>query len=153
MNSRCASSKKNTSFGLSRSPTSGRKVNRSASTHIKNVENITGRAAWLPTSSRRDDAAALRIDAHQIVRVEFGLAEERVGAFGLEVDQRPQDHARRRRRHCAERFELGLALVAGQERDDRAQVLQVEQRQALLVGPVKDQPECRLLGSVEPQHL
>ena len=52
VNSRCASSKKNTSLGLSTSPISGRNVNRSASTHIRNVENITGRVAWLPTSSR-----------------------------------------------------------------------------------------------------
>ncbi|COX47803.1 Uncharacterised protein [Mycobacterium tuberculosis] len=51
VNNRCASSKKNTSLGLSRSPTSGRKVNRSASTHIRKVENIAGRNAWLPNSS------------------------------------------------------------------------------------------------------
>ncbi|PQM47707.1 hypothetical protein C1Y40_02078 [Mycobacterium talmoniae] len=45
VNSRWASSKKNTSLGLSTSPTSGSRVNRSASTHIKKVENSTGRAA------------------------------------------------------------------------------------------------------------
>ena len=52
--------------------------------------------------------------AHQVLGLELGLAEERVGAFGLEVDQRAQDHARGRRRHRAERLELGLALVAGE---------------------------------------
>ena len=43
-NSRCASSKKNTSFGLSRSPASGRSEYRSASSHIRNVENSAGRS-------------------------------------------------------------------------------------------------------------
>ena len=74
-------------------------------------------------------------------------------AFGLEVDQRPQDHTRRRRRDRAERLEFRLALVAGQVLDHRAQILQVEQRQALLIGPVEDQAERRLLSRVEPQHL
>ncbi len=42
-NSRCASSKKNTSLGLSTSPTSGSCVYRSASNHIRKVEKMTGR--------------------------------------------------------------------------------------------------------------
>ena len=37
LKSRCASSKKNTSFGFSRSPTSGRFSNSSASSHSRNV--------------------------------------------------------------------------------------------------------------------
>ena len=37
LNSRCASSKKNTSFGLSRSPTSGRCSNSSDSSHSRKV--------------------------------------------------------------------------------------------------------------------
>ena len=41
-NSRCASSKKNTSLGFSTSPTSGRSWNRSASSHMRNVENSLG---------------------------------------------------------------------------------------------------------------
>ena len=51
MKSRCASSKKNTSFGLSTSPTSGRSVNRSASSHIKKVEKRAGWLARLGSSS------------------------------------------------------------------------------------------------------
>jgi hypothetical protein len=49
----------------------------------------------------------------------------------------------------AELLEVGLALVADEVVDDRAQVLEVEQRQALLVGEVEDQPEAGLLGVVE----
>ena len=40
--SRCASSKKKHSFGIARSPTSGRFWNSSASSHIRNVENNFG---------------------------------------------------------------------------------------------------------------
>ncbi|CPU29395.1 Uncharacterised protein [Mycobacteroides abscessus] len=51
-NSRCASSKMNTSLGLSTSPISGSFVNRLARIHIRNVENRTGRAACAPSSTR-----------------------------------------------------------------------------------------------------
>ncbi|MNI65668.1 hypothetical protein D3C73_1211840 [compost metagenome] len=42
LNSRWASSRKKTSLGLSRSPASGRSSNRSASSHMRNVENSRG---------------------------------------------------------------------------------------------------------------
>ena len=51
-NSRCASSKKKTSFGLSRSPASGSVSNSSARSHIRNVENSLGRS-WTAASSRQ----------------------------------------------------------------------------------------------------
>ncbi len=51
-NNRWASSKKKTSLGLSRSPTSGRSLNRSASSHIRNVEKRAGRSCTPGTSSR-----------------------------------------------------------------------------------------------------
>ena len=41
----------------------------------------------------------------------------------------------------------------GEVADHRAQVLEVEQRQAARVGVVEDQPEARLLGVVQPEHL
>ena len=77
---------------------------------------------------QRNDAAALRVDPHQVLRPQFGLAEKGVGPFGFEVDQRAQDHPGRRRRHRAESLELRFALVAGEELDDRTQILEVEQR-------------------------
>ena len=51
LNSRCASSKKNTSFGLSASPISGSWWYSSASIHIMKVENSAGRS-WTSDSSR-----------------------------------------------------------------------------------------------------
>ena len=56
-------------------------------------------------------------------------------------------------RHRAKRLEFRLALVTGQVLDHRAQILQVQQRQTLLVGPVEDQAERRFLSLVEPQHF
>lgn len=56
-------------------------------------------------------------------------------------------------RDPAEFREVGLALVAGEVRDDRAEVLEIQQREAPRVGPVEDQAQRRLLGVVEPQHL
>jgi len=50
-NSRWASSKKKTSFGLSMSPTSGRSWNRSASSHIRKVEKMSGRSCRFGNSS------------------------------------------------------------------------------------------------------
>ena len=102
---------------------------------------------------QRDDAVALVVVAQQIVRVELGLAEEGVAALGIEVHQRPQDDARTRRRHPAQIFQSGLALVAGQVADDSAQLVQCHQRAADLFGPVEDQPQRRLLSSIEPQHF
>ena len=52
-NSRCASSKKNTSLGLSRSPASGSSSNSSASSHISAVENSSG-LSCTPGSSRHE---------------------------------------------------------------------------------------------------
>ncbi|SIM28443.1 Uncharacterised protein [Mycobacteroides abscessus subsp. bolletii] len=105
-----------------------------------------------PQLDQRDDALVSG-SAHQIVRIDFGFAEERVAAVGLQIDQRTQDHARRRRRHTAEVLQVRLALIAGQVRDDRAQIFQVLQWQLLLVCPVEDQSQRGFLGGIEPQHL
>ena len=83
-----------------------------------------------------------------------GSPKNVLGALVLEGDQLAQDDARRS--PCdspPSSFELGLALVAGEVLDDRAQVLQVEQRQPGLVGEVEDQPERGLLHVVEAEHL
>ena len=100
-----------------------------------------------------DDAAALRVEAQQVGRFDFRLAEERVTAFGLEVDQRAQDHPGGLRGHPTDRLQLHLALVTGQVGDHRPQILEVQQWQALLIGPVEDQAEGGLLSLVEAQHL
>ena len=58
--------------------------------------------------------------AQQVLDVELGLAEEDVGAFLLEHDDRAQQHAHRRRRHPAVLLEERLALVRVQELERRA---------------------------------
>jgi hypothetical protein len=102
---------------------------------------------------QRDDAVALCIEAHQIAGLQLGLAEERVSTFGFQIDQRPQDHPGRRRGDRTDRLELFLSFIAGEELDDGPQVLEVEQGKTLLVGPVEDQAQGRLLSWIEPQHL
>ncbi len=52
LNSRCASSKKNTSFGLSVSPTSGSVSYSRESSHMRKVENSSGLPSTLRTPSR-----------------------------------------------------------------------------------------------------
>ena len=102
---------------------------------------------------QRDDALPGRVDAHQITRFELRFTEERVSSLGFQIDQSAKYHPGGRRGHRAQRFELWLAVVADQIPDHRAQILEVQQRQALLVGPVEDQPERRFLSLVQSQHL
>ena len=107
----------------------------------------------LPDFEESDDPASLRVDAKKIGRVHFGFTEECVAALSLEVDQRPQDHTGGRRRHPTDRFQLLLALITGEVRDHRTQILQIQQRQALLIRPMEDQTEGGFLGRVKTQHL
>ncbi len=100
-----------------------------------------------------DDAAAVRRGAQQLARVELGLAEERLGALVGEADELAQDDAGRRRRQAAEGLQVGLAVVGGEVLHDLAQVLEVDERQPLLVGVVEDEPEAGLLGVVEAEDL
>ncbi len=102
---------------------------------------------------QRDDALAVRGGADQVAGVELGLSEELVSALGLQGHKSAQDDANRGRRQPAELLQLELALVAGQVEQHFLEVGQVEQRQALGVGVVEDQPEAGLLGLVEAQHL
>ena len=59
-NSRCASSKKKTSLGLSRSPASGSVSNSSATSHISTVENSFGLSWTAAQLEARDDRRARR---------------------------------------------------------------------------------------------
>ena len=101
----------------------------------------------------RDDPAAVGREPHQVRHVELRLAEELGAAAGLEPDERAQQHADRRGGEPADPLELGLAGVGVQEREQRAQVAEVEQRQALGVGVVEDEREARLLRLVRAEHL
>ncbi|PWW21001.1 hypothetical protein JD79_00127 [Geodermatophilus normandii] len=100
-----------------------------------------------------DDAAAVGRGADQVGGVERGLAEEDVAAEVLQRHELAQHHPRRRLGQPAEAGELLLALPAGQPGEQRAQVGEVQQREARLVGVVEDQAQRALLGGVEAEHL
>ena len=101
----------------------------------------------------RDQPAAVGRGAQEIGDLELRLAEELVAPTILEPDERAQEHADRRRREAPDAGELGLALVRGEEREQRTQVGEVEDRQLLLVGVAEDQVEALLLRVVRAEHL
>ena len=103
MNSRCASSKKNTSLGLSRSPTSGQVVEQVGEQPHQEGREERGPVLQVRQLEQGDDAAAVRGGAQEVRGLELRLAEEHVGALVLERDQLAQDHAGGRRREPAER--------------------------------------------------
>ena len=152
-NSRCASSRNTTSLGCGRSPASGSDSNSSATSHISAVDHSAG-LSWTSASSTQETiprpSGAI---AQQVGDVELRLAEELRPAAGLEAEERAQEHADGRRRQPADALELGLAGVGVEVHQQRAQVGQVEQRQALGVGVVEDEREAGLLRLVRPEHL
>ncbi len=99
------------------------------------------------------ETLAVRRRAKQVAGLERRLTEERVGALVLEGDELAQDDTGRRGREATERLELRLALVTHEVADDGAQVLEVEEQEAVLVGVVEDEPEAGLLRVVEAEHL
>ena len=99
-----------------------------------------------------DDAPAVRGCAHEVVHVQGGLPEEGLAARRLQGCDLAQDDPGRGGRDSSDGLQLLLAGVgARQVVDDGAQVLQVQQRQALGVRPVEDQLEGGGLGVVQPQ--
>ena len=100
-----------------------------------------------------DDAAAVRGGADEVGDVELGLAEELVAAARLEPDEAAQKHADGRGREPADPLELFLARVRLEEGEQRPQVGQVEQRQALLVRVMEDEREALLLRLVRVEDL
>ena len=100
-------------------------------------------------AEQRDDAAASGIHAHEVGRVEAGGAEELAAALGLERGQGTQDDAGGGLGDAADRGQLVLALIRGQEGDDGAQVGQVHELKGLGVRPREDQLEGLLLRGVQ----
>ena len=82
-----------------------------------------------------------------------GSPKNSVAAARLEAHERPQEHPDRLARQPADALELGLARVGVEEREERAQVGEVDERQALRVGVVEDEREARLLGVVRAEDL
>ena len=118
--------------------------------------NVLNRRGWSMTS---DSSRTLMmpwpsgVGPQQVVDVELRLAEEDVGALLLEHDDRAQEHADRGARHAAVVGEDGLALVGREELERGGEVLEVEQRQAVVVAVLEDQGQDRGLGLVEVQDL
>ena len=111
-----------------------------------------GRARGNVTDAEQgDDAASGRIHAHQVGRVEAGGTEELAAALGLERGQGAQDDTGGGLGDAADRRQLVLALVRGQEGDDSAQVRQVHELESLAVRPRKDQLQGLLLCRVQGQ--
>ena len=101
----------------------------------------------------RDDPAAVGGHAQQVGEVELRLAEELRPAAVLELDERAEQDADRGRRDSADPLELGLALVGLEEGEQRPQVGEVEDGEALLVRVPEDEREALLLGLVRLEDL
>ena len=101
----------------------------------------------------RDDSAPVGRRAHEVGDVELRLAEEVVSATLLEADERAEQDADGRGREPADASELVLARVGVEEREQRAQVREIEERKPLLVGVVEDEREALLLGLVRAEDL
>ena len=100
--------------------------------HMSAVDHSSGCSCTAASSTHETTPRPSRRDAHQVGDVELRLAEELGAAAGLQPDERAQQHADGRAGQAADALELGLAVVGVQERQQRPQVGEVQQRQALL---------------------
>ena len=151
MNSRCASSKKKTSLGLGRSPTSGSRSKSSTEQPEQQRRVDLGRHHELVGGEDVDVAAALGVGLHEVEEVERGLAEELLPALLLEREQRALDGADGGGGDVA----VGgadLGRVVGDVLEDGAQVVEVEQQEAVVVGDAEGDREHGLLDVVEVEH-
>jgi hypothetical protein len=136
--------------------------------HVADLRQVVEQVGEQPHEERREDrrpvlqvrqldqvdqAPAVGPGLEQVGRLELRFSEERIGPLVLEPDQLAEDHPRGGRREPAQLFQVGLALVTGQEAHHRAQVGEVQQREPGPVGVVEDQAEAGLLGVVEAEHL
>ena len=110
-------------------------------------------AAQVGKFQRGNDTATVHRHAHKISDIEGGLTEENIAARGLQSSKLAQDHARGCRGNTTDSLELFLAFViVRQIVNDRTQVLEVNQRELLTIGPVEDQLKGRGLSVVQAQH-
>ncbi len=100
-----------------------------------------------------DDALAVGGRPDEVVDRQLGLAEERLGALLVELDDVAQQHPGGGGRQAADALQRRLALVAREVLEDGPEVVEVEQRQALLVGVVEDERQRRRLRLVGVEHL
>jgi len=86
---------------------------------------------------------------HEIVHIEFGLAEEVGGTGRLEIHNGSKDYGGRRRRHPAVPIELGMPPFGGQVAEHFAKVREVRQRNRVVVAVREDQRKDRRLRRVQ----
>ena len=101
------------------------------------------------SSSRCTTPSPSGVDAQEVLDLEGGLAEEAIGALGLERRDGAHDDPERGRRGATIAFQGSLALVAGQVQECRAQVGEVQQRQVVVVAVREHEREHAGLRGVE----
>ncbi len=100
-----------------------------------------------------DHAASVRRGAEQVADLELRLAEELRSAPVLELHERAEQDADRLLRHAADPCEVFLALLRLEEREQRAKVGEVDEREPTFVRVTEDEGEARLLCLVRAEHL
>ena len=98
-----------------------------------------------------DDAAAARVGAHQVVQIERRLAEQRFPALALEPEERALDGGDRLRADQPV-LRRDLLAVVGDEAEQRAQVVEVEQQEPAVVGELEGDFEHAFLRVVDLEH-
>src|SRR5215510_12980464 len=98
-----------------------------------------------------DDSASVPVGAEEIGKIQCRLAEERVGALVFEYQQLPLHGSDRRRRDIAICL-LQLGSMIGDQTKNRAQILEIEQREPLLIGNAKRDIQNAFLRVVELQQ-
>ena len=93
----------------------------------------------------------LAVGLHQVVEVQRRLAEEFVAALLLDREQPALDRADRGRGDVAV-LRGELLRVVADVLQHRAQVLEIEQQQAVVVGDLEDEGEHAGLRLVQAQH-
>ena len=117
------------------------------------VLNSAGPVLHVGQLEDADHAPAVIGQAQEVLDLELRGAEERIGLLLLELDDLADDDPDGGGRHAAVLGHLGLALVRVEVVEQRAQVLEVDQRQLLVVGVLEGQRQDRLLRLVQVEHL
>ena len=150
-NSRCASSKKNTSFGLSGSPTSGSCSNSSDEQPQQEGRVELGRVHQLVGGEDVDHALAVRHACMRSAMSSIG-SPKNCAAPWLSSCSRPRWMAPIEDVLTLPYCGRELRRVVAHVLQHGAQVLEVEQQQAVVVGDLEHQAEHAVLRFVQAEH-
>ena len=117
------------------------------------VEKSAGRSCMSASSRTLTIPFPSGRGAQEVGDVELRRAEEGVRLLLLELDDLADDDADGRGRDAAVLLHLLLAGIRVEVVEERAQVGQVDERQALVVGVLEGERQDALLGLVELEHL